>query len=154
MISQQILKDISKLAYPGITIHYSELKDVKDKKTVSDVNGDITKAISTKNQKDINSIIISVYQGSKFKGELVDDRGTLRLVYEGKVTNLDVNNNGSVLKITDTVNKKTTIIEYKTSKSQEVKVSLQDQILTQLKKRKMNDKEVIDLIKRLEEGIK
>ena len=154
MISTQTLNQIVKLASPGITIYYSELNDIKDKKTVSDMNAEISKALSTKNQKDINLIVFNIYNGTRFKGEIVDDKGKLKLIYEGKVNDLSIINTGTLLKVTDKVNNKTTIIEYKTAPRQEVGMSLQDQILKQLKKKKMTDKEVIDFIKNLEKGIK
>lgn len=154
MISTNTLNNITKLSYPGMTIHFSELKDIKDKTTISDTNNEISKALSSNNLKDIGLIIASIYKNAKYKGELVNDNGKVRLVSNNKVYDISVTNNGSVLKVKDTLNKKDTIIEYKSAPKQEVKISLQDQIMTQLKKRRMSDKEVIDLIKDLQKGLK
>lgn len=154
MISQSTLNSITKLAYPGITIHYTELKDIKDTTTISDNNNEISKALSSNNLKDIGLIVNAIYKNSKYHGELVNDNGKIKLVSNGKVYDILVTNNGSVLKVKDTLNKKDTIIEYKSAPKQEVKISLQDQIMMQLKKRKMSDKEVIEFVKKLEKGLK
>lgn len=155
MISTTVINNITKMVYPGMTIHFTELNDINDKSTISDSRGELRKALASNNLKDIGIIIQAVYKNSKYDGELVNDHGKIRLVSNGKVYNVNVTNNGSILKIKDSLNNKITIIEYKKSSGvKEVKLSLQDQILTQLKKRRMSDKEVIDLIKNLEAGIK
>jgi hypothetical protein len=154
MLSQTLLRDLTRLAYPGITTYYSELKNAKDPKTITDNNGELSKVLSTKNQKDIALIIEAVYNNTKYKGELVDDKGTIRIIKDGKLYDLKIINTGSTLKITDTLNNKTTTIEYKASSKQETTKPLQDQLIETLKKRKMSDKEVIEFVKQWSNNIK
>lgn len=154
MISQTLLKQLAQLAYPGITIHYSEIQDVKDKTTISDPKGELAKTFSSNNITDIAKIVEAIYANSKYQGMLVNDNGKLKMVSNNKLYEVRVTNTGSILKIIDLLNRKDTIIEYKTSYKKEVKKSLQDQILSQLEKRKMSDKEVIEYIRSLNSGLK
>jgi hypothetical protein len=154
MISNNTLAKITKIVYPGATVYYTELQDDKDKSTISDYNGEISKALASNNAKDIGSIVQAIYTNAKYNGEIVNDKGNIKLVSNNKLYDVRVTNNGSVLNIKDTLNNKNTIIEYKKSKTKELKLSLQDQIILQFKKRKMSDKEVIEFIKNLEDGIK
>lgn len=149
MISKSILDQLTKLAYPGITLYFMELKHTMDKNTVSDINGELSKALASKNIIDIGNIVVSIYKNSKYNGEIVNNKGKLSLVSNGKVYDISIINNGSVLKISDTLNRKTTIIEYKASPQKTTSISLQDQLLKQLEIKKMTDKEVIDFIKKI-----
>jgi hypothetical protein len=155
MISKKILDQLLKMAYPGITIMYSELANKLDTKTITDEKGELANAISRNNSIDMSLIIQAIYANSRYKGRLVDDKGRVKLVdMNGKIYELRVINTGSVLKITDTLNNKLTTIEYKASYKKEIKISLQEQILTQLKKSKMTDREVIEFIRAFEKNIK
>lgn len=154
MISNNTLAKITKIVSPGATVYYTELQNDSDKSTISDYNGEISKALASNNAKDIGSLVQAIYANTKYNGEMVNDKGNIKLVSNSKLYDIRVTNNGSVLTIKDTLNNKSTIIEYKKSKVKELKISLQDQIILQFKKRKMTDKEVIDFIKNLEAGIK
>lgn len=154
MLSNKILSQLTKLAYPGITILYSELKNKTDTKTITD-DGELSTALSKNNSMGISLIVQAIYANTRYKGRLVDDKGKIKLVdMNGKIYELRLVNTGSVLKITDTLNNKLTTIEYKATAKKEIQTSLQEQILNQLKKRKMTDREVIDFIKALEKNIK
>lgn len=149
MISKQILSQIEKLAKPGDTIGYTDLNNTSDKKTVSDPNNEIAKAIK---QGKVAEIIISIYKNTSFKGKIgADNKGKLHIVdNNGNIKPLDVRITSESLSVYDSINNKRTILQYKKqTTSNVIKESLQDQLLKALKKKKMTDKEVMDMLKNM-----
>jgi hypothetical protein len=139
---------------PGKTVYFTELYNKKDLNTISDTKGEIFKALNTNNLVDIGTIVSSIYKNAKYKGALVDDKGKIKIINNGILYPILVVNTGSTLKVSDTLNRKETIIEYKSSVKKEVDISFQDQLMIQFKKRKMNNKEVIDYLKEMVKGFK
>lgn len=150
MLSQNLLKQLEKIAKPGITIHYTELNNHTDKTTITDIKGELADAI--KKNKYIGEIVVAIYKNTSFKGSIgVEPNGKIHIVDSNKLIHqFKVTKTTSALKIYDPVNNKTTIIEHTISKVDKVvKKSLQEQILEALKKKKMTDKEVLEYLKNL-----
>lgn len=146
MSALTVLAQIERLAKPGITIKYTDLNNVKDNGTISDPNNEIQKMI--KSQK-IGDIVLAVYKNTSYKGTVVvDKQNKIFLADNGKIHDIKTTIIGSqILQIKDSLNNKTTTIEYAKDLAAPVTVvSLQDQLLQALKKKKMTDKEVTDFI--------
>ena len=147
MISKILLKELEKKAKPGITLTYTDLNNVHDKTTVNDPNNELAKAIKAGN---IGEILVAIYKNTKFKGRLaVDKFKKLHIIDDNnKIHDLKVTTTPDTLTVLDPLNNKKTVLQHSKTKSVEKDApSLQKQLLDSLKKRKMTDKEVIDLIK-------
>jgi len=146
MIPRQILDQIKKLAKPGDTITYTDLNNTSDKKTISDPTNEIAKAIK---QHKVADIITSIYSNTSFKGTLgSDNKGKLHIVDDnGIIKQLDVKITSESLTVVDPINNKRTTLQYSKPKNkQQSTKSLQEQLLMALKKKKMGDNEVMELI--------
>lgn len=151
-MDKKILDQLTKLAYPGITITYTEMNNANDKNTITDVNGEISNAIR---QGRIGEIVKAIYSGTSFQNKVAtDNKGVVKVLDKnGNLQDIRVTVSSTTLKMDDSVHKKTTIIQYKSPEKQTEKViSLQEQLMKAFSKNKMSDKEVIELMKNLMNG--
>lgn len=151
-MDKKILDQLTKLAYPGITITYTEMNNSNDKNTITDDKGEIATAIR---QNKIGEIVKAIYSNTKFAGKVATDNNGIVKVLDskGNLQDIKVTTSNGVIKMDDPVNKKTTTIQYKAPEKQVEKIKpLQDQILDALKVKKMNDKDVLNLIKNITNG--
>ena len=151
-MDKKILDQLTKLAFPGITITYTEMNNSNDKNTITDAKGEIHSAIR---QNKVGEIVKAIYSNTKFAGKVAtDNKGVVKVLdSKGNLHDIKVTINNGVIKMEDPVNRKITTIQYKAPEKQIEKIKpLQDQLMDAFKKKKMNDKEVLDLIKNLTNG--
>lgn len=153
MIDKRILDQLTKLAYPGVTIKYVDMNNENDQKTITDPKGQLASAIKSGK---IGEIVKAIYSNTKFNGKVATDNKGIVKVLDKKGNLQDIKTkiiNQSVLEITDSINNKVTKIEFKASEQKVQNVeTLQEQLLKALKLKKMDNKEVITLMKRLMNG--
>lgn len=146
MISKQVLSQLEKLAKPGSTITYTDLNNTADKKTVSDPNNELAKAIK---KGAVAEIVMAIYKNTSYKGTIgTDNKGKMHLVdKQGNIKPLDIRVGLESLSVIDPINNKKTLLQFAKRKvTAEVKKTLQDQLLESLKKKKMSDREVMQLV--------
>jgi hypothetical protein len=151
-MDKRILDQLTKLAYPGATITYTEMNNSNDNNTITDTSGEIKNAIK---QGKIGEIVKAIYSGSKFTNKIAtDNKGAIKVLdNNGNLQDIKVTTNNGVMRMEDPVNRRVTTIQYMVPEKQVEKIkSLQDQIIDELKKKKMTDKEVLMLIKNLTNG--
>lgn len=148
MISNVILAQIEKLAMPGSIITYTDLNNTKDKTTISDPNNEIHKQIKSGK---VTEIVVAIYKNAKYKGTIgYDTKGNLHIIDDNSnIKPISVKIMGDTLTVIDPINNKKTQLQFTKKSGTSPIISLQDQLLTSLKKRKMNDAEVLELIKNM-----
>lgn len=158
MVNKKILEQLTKLSYPGVIISYTQMNNPLDKNTITDVNGELARAIKN---REIGEIVKAVYSGTRFAGRVAtDNKGVVKVMDDrGNLKDIRVSiMNDRVLKLQDDVNKKVTTIEFKAPKvgSSNVNVpnlkTLQQQIIEALNKKKYTDKEVMILLTNMMNG--